>query len=264
MVVGFILKIKLIVMAVLVISSIVSTGCTYFIDQQYHHLTTPTPVGENQILVLGFLGGRQRWDDERRGSRKLALKLEGMDIPGVEIETFQNRRRSVAIAFIRNALDRNEDGVLDSSERSKARIILFGQSLGGSAVVKLSRDLQKMDIPVLLTIQVDSVGFSDHLIPSNVYRAANLFQQDDPIFRGEDEIIPEDPEATKIIANVKFDYRGKDVDMSGLPMHIRLFPMGHNKMDADPEVWAVVENMILVEVRNNRDQSYAGKMDTAL
>ena len=259
---SFIIKIKLFVMVVFVISSFVSSGCTYFIDQQYHHLNTSTPLGENQVLILGFLGGRQRWDDERRGTRKLALKLDGMNIPGVEIETFQNRRRSLAMAFIQNALDQNEDGVLDSFERSNARIIIFGQSLGGSAVVKLSRDLQRFDIPVLLTVQVDSVGFSDHLIPSNVLRAANLFQRNDLFFRGEDEIHPENPEATRIIANTKFDYHDKDVDLSGLPLHIRLFSTGHNKMDADPEVWATVEKMILAEISNNMDLSYVGEKYT--
>jgi hypothetical protein len=229
------------------------TGCAYLTEQQHFHLTTPTPINDDHTLVIGFLGGRQRWDDDSRGVRQLAVKLEKMNLPKVEVETFQNRRGELAVEFIHKALDRNEDDNLDPQERASARIILYGQSLGGSAVVKLSRDLEKLDIPVLLTVQVDSVGFSDHLIPSNVLKAANLFQSNDWIFRGEDEILALDPEATNIVANIEFDYSDKGVDMKTQPWQRRLFSTPHSMMDADPEVWALVEDLILDELGNYKE-----------
>ena len=229
------------------------TGCAYLTEQQHFHLTTPTPLNDDQTMVIGFLGGRQLWDDDSRGVRQLAVKLDEMSLPKVEIETFQNRRRDLAMEFIHKALDRNEDDNLDSQERASARLILYGQSLGGSTVVKLSKDLEKLDIPVLLTIQVDSVGFSDHLIPSNVLKAANLFQSDDWIFSGEEKIIALDPEATNILANIEFDYSSKEVDMTAQPWQRRFFSTPHSMMDADPEVWAVVEKLIFDELGNHKE-----------
>src|SRR5215510_15862622 len=51
------------------------TGCVFARGQRYHHFTTPTPLEENKILILGFLGGREPWDNPHRNVRKLALKL---------------------------------------------------------------------------------------------------------------------------------------------------------------------------------------------
>ncbi len=51
--------------------------------------------------------------------------------------------------------------------------------------MKLARQLQQMDVPVLLTVQVDSVGIGDAVIPSNVSLAANLFQRNGWIIRGD-------------------------------------------------------------------------------
>jgi hypothetical protein len=224
------------------------TGCAYLTTQQHFHLSTPTPLSDDQTLIIGFLGGRQLWDDDSRGVRQLAVKLDEMNLEKAEIETFQNRRRDLAMEFIHKALDRNEDDILDSQERASARLILYGQSLGGSAVVKLSEALEKIDIPVLLTVQVDSVGFSDHLIPSNVSKAVNIYQSNDWIFSGEDEIMAIDPEATSIVANIEFDYSDKEVDMTAQPWQRRLFSTPHSMMDADPEVWALVEELILDEL----------------
>jgi hypothetical protein len=224
------------------------TGCAYLTTQQHFHLSTPTPLSDDQTLIIGFLGGRQLWDDDSRGVRQLAVKLDEMNLEKAEIETFQNRRRDLAMEFIHKALDRNEDDILDPQERASARLILYGQSLGGSAVVKLSEALEKIDIPVLLTVQVDSVGFSDHLIPSNVSKAANIYQSNDWIFSGEDEIMAIDPEATSIVANIEFDYSDKEVDMTAQPWQRRLFSTPHSMMDADPEVWALVEELILDEL----------------
>ena len=224
------------------------TGCAYLTTQQHFHLSTPTPLSDDQTLIIGFLGGRQLWDDDSRGVRQLAVKLDEMRLAKAEIETFQNRRRDLAMEFIHKALDRNEDDILDPQERASARLILYGQSLGGSAVVKLSEALEKIDIPVLLTVQVDSVGFSDHLIPSNVSKAANIYQSNDWIFSGEDEIMAIDPEVTSIVANIEFDYSDKEVDMTAQPWQRRLFSTPHSMMDADPEVWALVEKLILDEL----------------
>lgn len=213
--------------------------------QRYQDFTTPTPLEEGDVLILGFMGGRESWDNDKRGVRKLALKLRSMKLPGVHVETVENKRRKLAIELIRNAFDRDRDGRLDERERASARVVVYGQSFGGAAVVKLARQLEGMGVPVLLTVQVDSVGRGDKVIPSNVRRAANLFQRDGLIIRGEREIRAKDPAKTMIVGNFKFDYEGKKVDLSEVSWLKRLFQAAHTKMDHDPEVWALVERLVL-------------------
>ena len=98
---------------------------------------------------------------------------------------------------------------------------------------------------MLLTVQVDSVGRGDKTIPPNVRRAANLFQRDGLLIKGEREIRAEDPAKTTIAGNFRFDYDGKEVDLSGVSWVKRLFRAAHTKMEHDPEVWALVERLIL-------------------
>jgi hypothetical protein len=237
-------------LAALLIVVALQTGCASIRGQQYHHFSTPTPLEDNQTLILGFLGGRESWDDASRGVRQLAKKIDAMNISQVHIETLENRKRDLAMELIHSSFDRNRDGHLDERERTTVRLIMYGHSLGGAAVVKLSHSLKDMGIPILLTVQIDSVGFmyDDHVIPSNVKRAANLYQLDGWLLVGEDEIVPQDPDKTKIVANLKFDYKDKEVDMSGVPWERRLLSVPHSKMDADPEVWSTVEHFILSEI----------------
>ena len=213
--------------------------------QQYGDFATRRPLKDGDVLVVGFMGGRESWDNQQRGVRKLALKLRSMNLPGVHIETIENKNRRLAMQLIRDAFDHDSNGSLDERERELARIILYGQSFGGAAVVKLARELKQVGVPVLLTVQVDSIGRGDKVIPSNVAFSANLFQRDGLIIKGEREIRPEDPKKTTIIGNFKFDYSGKKIDLSEVSWLKRLFQAAHTKMDHDPEVWAVVESCIL-------------------
>lgn len=213
--------------------------------QRYQDFTTRTPLREGDVLVVGFMGGRESWDNHQRGVRKLALKLRAMNLPGVHVETVENTKRQLAVQLIQNAFDRDENRWLDEQERASARVIVYGQSFGGAAVVKLARQLKRVGVPVLLTVQVDSIGRGDKVIPANVALAANLFQRDGLIIKGEREIRAEDPSRTTIIGNFKFDYSRKKIDLSEVSWLKRLFQAAHTKMDHDPEVWTVVESCVL-------------------
>jgi hypothetical protein len=213
--------------------------------QRRSDLRVPTPIREGETLVLGFLGGREPWDNDQRGARRLALELRALGRPDLHVETLANRKRGLAVELIGAALDRDRDGRLDPGERTSARVVLYGQSFGGAAVVKLARRLHRMDVPVLLTVQVDSVGLGDAVIPPNVRTAANLYQREGWIIRGEPEIRTADPSRTRILGNFRYDYRGKHIDLSGVSWLKKLFRHAHTKMDFDPDVWAHVRRLIL-------------------
>lgn len=223
--------------------------------QRYASFVTRTPVPPDHYLILGLMGGRDSWDDDRRAVRKLALKIRSMNLPCVHVETVENTKRRLALELVKKALDQNRDGQLNREERASARLILYGQSFGGAAVVKFARQLKAIDVPVLLTVQIDSVGRNDALIPSNVAHAANLFQSDGIFIRGEPEIRAEDPQKTKILGNFRFDYHDKKIDLSDVPWFKKAFRVAHTKMEHDPAVWAKVEDLILnhVNCRGARD-----------
>ena len=231
---------------------LVSCNACLWRGQRYHHFTTPTPLQKNEILILGFMGGREPWDNNQRSVRQLALRLRSMNIPDIQVETVENKKRSLAIELIRNAFDSNRDGRLDERERASIRLILYGQSFGGAAVVKLARQLQRMGVPVFLTVQVDSVGRNDGTIPSNVVCAANLFQSNGWFIRGEPEIRAEDPTKTTIIGNFKFDYTHKKIDISRVSWAKKAFRVAHTRMEYDPDVWKKVEELIMDGIRKLR------------
>src|SRR5262245_30435147 len=232
------------------------TGCVFVRGQRYHHFTTATPVEEKHVLILGFLGGREPWDNPRRNVRRLALKLRSEYSNNVRIETVENKKRRLALELIRRAFDRNQDGLLDERERAGVRLIIYGHSFGGAAVVKLARELERVRVPVMLTVQVDSVGRGDRIIPANVSRAANLFQRNGLIIRGEPEIRAEDPSRTTIIGNFEFDYRDKKIDLSEVSWMKKLVRVAHIKMEFDPAVWALVEELIEKEIKRLEDERH--------
>ena len=212
------------------------------LGQSLTDFTVPLPLPTGSTLVIGFLGGWERWDDPHRGVRKLAIKLRGT--PGVYAETVSNHRQSVALALIQAAFDGNHNGRLDPDERAGARIILYGQSLGGGAAVNLARKLQALGIPVLLTVQVDSVGRSDAMIPANVAAAANLFQHDGPPIMGRTRIRAIDPSRTRILGNFQYRYWFESVDMSSATWARKHLGGAHARMEQDPRVWAEVGLLI--------------------
>lgn len=211
--------------------------------QSLRDLSSTTPLPPNNTLVIGILGGIEHWNDPNRGIRKLTLKLR--QTPEVSAESIENRRVGTALRFIEKSLDTNGDRVLSTDERRQARIILYGQSLGGQAILRLARALNKRGIPVLLTVQVDSVGRTDHIIPSNVRAAVNFYQHELLTVWGETKISAADPQKTTILANKQFHYPPLLSDAPKPNTWVRWrFGGGHARMEADPIVWKEVESYI--------------------
>jgi hypothetical protein len=222
---------------------LVASGCAGI---RIEDLQTPRPMPEDSCLVVGFLGGRDAWDDETKGVRQVALELRRR---GFFAETFENRSRDVALDLVRQA-------------RSH-RLVLYGQSFGGAAVARFARELERLAIPVELTLQVDSVGREDGTLPPNVRNAANLFQTDGWFLDGEHPIRASDPSRTRILGNWRFDYSrppGSDIALSDVPWWKLAFRIPHARMDRDPEVWSLARRLIeaactggdITEARANR------------
>jgi hypothetical protein len=209
---------------------------------------TPAPMPRRSLLVIGFLGAWEEWDNEKRSVRKLALDLRARNLPGVFVETAGNHDRKTVLKFIRKALDQNRDKKLDQAEKQSVAIICYGQSFGGAACVKLARELDKLGIAIRLTVQVDSIGRDDDWIPPNVSRALNMYQHDPGPVWGEANIKAVDPARTTILGNIRFFYFFRNVDMSNYPRAARRMGIAHWKMDNDPIVWKSVETAILAEI----------------
>jgi pimeloyl-ACP methyl ester carboxylesterase len=204
-----------------------------------------TPPTGSYILV-GFAGGFVRHDNLHHGPVQLAHRLQPDLPPGASIQIFENRHRKAAYNAILRRLDANHDGVLSPVEKSQARIILFGHSWGASAVVMLARELNRAGIPVLLTVQVDSIAKpwqSDRVIPENVAAAANFYQPNG-LLHGRARITAADDSKTQILGNYRFDYQKTPVQCPGASWFQRFFAPTHAQSQCDPRLWSQVEGLM--------------------
>ena len=217
--------------------------CTILRAQRLYDMVTPTPLPPGTTLVIGFLGGYERWDDEHRSIRQLTLKLRNR--PGVYAESIANHNRAVSLKLIRRALDTNRNGKLDPDERARARVILYGQSWGGAAAIATAEDLEKLGVPVLLTVQIDSVGIHDQIIPANVLAAVNYYQHDPLTIQGRQQIRAADPAKTRILGNFAASYTQRSIDETNASWARRTFGGSHAKMELDPAIWSRVERYIV-------------------
>jgi hypothetical protein len=197
-------------------------------------------------IVIGFVGGFIRPDNLVHGGVQLAARLR-KDYPcGVYVKVFENHRGENAHGEVLRLLDTNHDGKLSDEEKQNAQIIIYGYSWGGSETVTLARKLHRNGIPVLLTIQVDSVakfGEEDSLIPPNVAEAVNFYQPNG-LIRGRPEIRAEDPSRTQIVGNYRFDYSSHPVRCVGYPWFAIAFAYAHIEIECDPNVLNRLESLI--------------------
>jgi hypothetical protein len=210
----------------------------------------PSPASESSTkspaIVIGFVGGFIAHDNLVHSEVQLAARLRKEYPTGVDVETFESYRGQRAHQTVLKLLHGGRNGTLTANEKSDARIIIYGHSWGGSESIALARALQRDGIPVLLTIQVDSVakhGNNDTLIPANVALAVNFYQLHG-VVHGVHDIQAADPSHTRIIGNFKFDYQKSDLKCSEYPWYDRFFVKAHTQIECDPTIWARVESLI--------------------
>jgi hypothetical protein len=201
-------------------------------------------------IVIGFVGGFVHSDATAHEEVRLAARLVKDHLAGVGTEIFPNHLGSQAHAEILRLLDTDHNGTVSAEEKGQARIILYGHSWGASETISMARTLQKEAIPVLLTIQVDSVskpGSNDGLIPANVAKAVNFYQTDG-LLHGRRQILAVDPIRTRILGNFQSGYKDNPVTCQGYPWYARLVMKPHIEMECDPGVWGRVEALIRSEI----------------
>lgn len=210
-------------------------------SQSLREVGVARPSPENARIAIGFLGALEHWNDSNRSVRKVTLRLRQQ---GWQAESFSHRNLRIAKKTVVQALDRNLNHRIDPDEAASARIVIYGQSMGGAATVKLANYLKARNVPVLLTVQVDSFGAHDALIPSNVRAAANFYQKHWFTIRGEDRIVAADPKRTRILGNFEYEYPFWLVHTWPESWQRRIFGGAHARMEADPVLWSRIETLI--------------------
>jgi hypothetical protein len=168
----------------------------------------------------------------------------------VHVEVFANHDGKEALRRVLQMLDSNGDGLVTENEKEKANVIVYGHSWGGSQTVTLARELGRQGVPVLLTIQIDSVrkpGQEDSLISPNVKNAVNFYQTKG-LIHGRSTIRAADPERTHIVGNFPMDYRNRRINCDNYPWLARHFDKPHHEIENDPKVWNEIASVIDLEL----------------
>jgi hypothetical protein len=210
-----------------------------------------TPVKtDRRPIVIGFMGGRIKGDNFVHIEARLARQLRQRYPLAVYSAVFANHDGPIALRTVLQLLDSNKDGRLSDEEKEAARIVIYGHSWGASETISLARRLNELSIPVLLTIQVDSVQKSnqdDRFIPPNVGEAINFYQSDG-LLHGRRFITAVDPKKTTILGNYESTYKGNPVSCDGYPWFARAFMKPHIEIENDPSVWSKIEALIQTKI----------------
>jgi hypothetical protein len=94
---------------------------------------------------------------------ELDLRLEEIFGTNIHSEVFGHTQGAAALRFV------------DKYSDDRCCLVVIGHSFGGDAVIEFTKDYLDPRF-VNLTVQIDTVGFNDDVIPHNVGAAYNYFQ----------------------------------------------------------------------------------------
>ncbi|HYK36296.1 hypothetical protein [Alloacidobacterium sp.] len=199
-----------------------------------------------QAILIGFVGGFVKSDDRRHQEVQFAAHIR-YTYPGyVHAEVFGNHQRTNAFKKILFLLDTDHNGILTAAEKQQAKILIYGHSWGAAETLKLARELGRDEIPVQLTVQIDSIakpGQDDSTVPSNVAKAVNFYQSHG-LLHGVQTIRAADPTHTKILGNFQMTYKNYRVNCDTFPWRARIFTKPHIEIENDPRVWDQISSLI--------------------
>lgn len=179
-----------------------------------------------RIIYLGFVGALEPSQNKHSGVVQIGKTLRGAEYPDVCAKSFSPYVWTDGLDWLLKHFPAHSGALTADELQHCPKVILVGHSMGGWAMMSVARRLRSRDIPVELTIQVDSVGITDYTIPSNVKNGA--------IFHARDVLMPlttkhlrlEDASRTKMLA---------DITVAGA---------GHESITRDPRIRELVMQMI--------------------
>jgi hypothetical protein len=212
---------------------------------------TSPEIISRRLIVIGFMGGRVKGDNFVHREALLAKELQEDNPLRVYAAVFANHDAQSALKIVLRLLDEDRDGHLSADEKRGARIVIYGHSWGASETVALAGRLNALSIPVLLTIQVDSVrkpNENDADIPPNVLEAINFYQTEG-LLHGRTLIEAMDPKRTTILGNYVSSYKSSPVSCASYPWFARVFMKPHIEIENDPTVWGKIAALIGTKLR---------------
>jgi hypothetical protein len=206
----------------------------------------PSHQAGSEVIVIGFLGGFVPHDEPHHPEVQVIRGLRQEYLNDAYFDLFENRKVGEAYKAILKRLGASGGAASPADHKRPACIVLFGHSWGASAVVALSRKLERANIRVALTIQIDSVEKpfqNDWLIPPNVVQAVNYYQTHG-LIHGRRRILAADPAHTTILGNFLWQYKGDPAECHGFSWRGRLLSRGHTQIECDSDMWLQVETLV--------------------
>jgi hypothetical protein len=197
------------------------------------------------VIIIGFVGGFVSRDDAKHPEVQFAAYLRDR-YPTIHAEVFGNHHGRKALHQIVRLLDTDHDGSLTPIEKERAKIIIYGHSWGASETVAFARELDRLGIPVALTIQIDTIAKPGHkasAVPPNVASAINFYQTGGPL-HGRREIVAVNPARTEIIGNIRLTYEDRPINCDNYSWYARVFNKPHHEIENDFRVWDTAASMI--------------------
>jgi hypothetical protein len=155
-----------------------------------------------KILYAGFVGALETAGRKGSGIVQIRDILRGPEYSDVCAESFKPIDWNSGLSWILKHFPPHSGPLTPEELATAPSVILVGHSTGGWAMLAVARDLRDRNIPVELTIQIDSVGITDATVPRNVKSGAIFHARDILMFMTTKSLRTEDPVHTKIVANV--------------------------------------------------------------
>jgi hypothetical protein len=198
--------------------------------------TTNTTVSESssslkntsscRIIYLGIVGALEPPNNKYSGVVQIREALQAKGYSDVCAKSFSPYTWMQGRDWLLKHFPSHPGELTPDELQHAPKVILVGHSMGGWAILSVARELCSRDIPVELTVQVDSVGITDHTVPKNVKSAAIFHANDVLMFMTTKSVRREDPGHTKLVA---------DITVAGA---------GHESITRDPRIRSLVMDTV--------------------
>jgi pimeloyl-ACP methyl ester carboxylesterase len=173
-------------------------------------ITTNERAQPCQILYLGFVGALEPPGNESSGVVQLRDFLKRPQFSDVCAKVYSPYAWTGGRDWLLTHFPTHAGPLTEAELEEAPKVVLVGHSMGGWAMLGVARELRSREIPVELTVQVDSVGITDFTIPRNVKAGAIFHAHDLLMFLTTKNVRLEDPTKTRLVANVLVSHAGHE------------------------------------------------------